>query len=117
MAQDSLNRFYWPSLMMFGPHDSESAPFRQIDAMEDQARNQRRPAPEVHRPDRAADQFLGLEHPDKEIRWNEQRQHYDHGEIDWDEFNAVINGNGHCKSPAHGASYPGHEEGHGLRGP
>jgi len=96
LAQDSLNRFWWPSLMMFGPSDSASTHSSQnmkwnikrhsndelrqrfIDATVPQA------------------EFLGLTIPDKDLTWNEARGCYDHGEIDWDEFWAVIKDGGIC---------------------
>ena len=96
MAQDSLNRFYWPALMMFGPHDSESAhsaksmrwkikretndDLRQkfIDATVEQAK------------------VLGVTLPDPELKWNEARGHWDFGAIDWDEFWNVVKGHGPC---------------------
>lgn len=96
MAQDSLNRFYWPALMMFGPHDAESA--HSAKSMQWKIKRETNDALRQKFIDQTVPQieFLGLEHPDKAIRWNEERGHYDHGEIDWDEFYAVINGNGHC---------------------
>ncbi len=96
MAQDALNRFYWPSLMMFGPHDSESA--HSAKSMQWKIKRQSNDELRQKFIDQTAPQieFLGLEHPDPECKWNEQRGHYDSGEIDWDEFINVINGNGHC---------------------
>ncbi|MCP4390424.1 MAG: 1,2-phenylacetyl-CoA epoxidase subunit A [Gammaproteobacteria bacterium] len=96
MAQDSLNRFYWPSLMMFGPHDSESA--HTARSMQWKIKRQSNDDLRQKFIDQTAPQieFLGLEHPDKDLKWNEERGHYDSGEIDWDEFYSVINGNGHC---------------------
>jgi len=96
MAQDALNRWWWPSIMMFGPHDADSPhsaksmnwkikrfsndELRQrfIDATVPQA------------------EFLGLTIPDKDLKWNEERGHYDFGAIDWDEFWNVVKGNGPC---------------------
>lgn len=94
MAQDSLNRWWWPSLMMFGPHDEESTHSAQSMAWRikrvsnDDLRQQfvDMTAPQAD--------FLGLRIPDPELAWNEERGHYDFGEIDWDEFWAVIKGNG-----------------------
>ncbi len=96
MAQDAMNRFWWPSLMMFGPHDSESAHSgrsmawkikrQSNDELRQKFVDQTVPQIEV----------LGLEMPDPEIKWNEERGHYDFGEIDWDEFKQVINGSGPC---------------------
>ncbi len=96
LAQDALNRFYWPSLMMFGPHDSESA--HSAKSMQWKIKRQSNDELRQKFIDQTAPQieFLGLEHPDPECRWNEERGHYDSGEIDWDEFYNVINGNGHA---------------------
>jgi ring-1,2-phenylacetyl-CoA epoxidase subunit PaaA len=94
MAQDALDRWWWPSLMMFGPHDTESThgdqsmkwkikrftndELRQkfVDATVPQA------------------EFIGLKVPDPDCRWNEERGHYDFGAIDWDEFWRVVKGGG-----------------------
>ena len=115
MAQDSLNRFYWPSLMMFGPHDRESA----HSARSMQWKIKRETNDDLRQKfiDQTVPQieFLGLEHPDKEIKWNPQRNHYDHGEIDWDEFFAVINGNGHCNRQRMEHHIRAHEEGEWVR--
>ncbi len=96
MAQDALNRFWWPSLMMFGPNDDHSPNSAQSmkwkikrksnDQLRQEFIDQTVPQIEV----------LGLELPDPELRWNEERGHYDFGPIDWDEFFQVIKGNGPC---------------------
>ena len=115
MAQDSLNRFYWPALMMFGPHDRESA----HSARSMQWKIKRETNDDLRQKfiDQTVPQiaFLGLEHPDSGIRWNEERQHYDHGEIDWKEFYAVINGNGHCNRQRMEHHIRAHEEGTWVR--
>ncbi|NNF62654.1 MAG: 1,2-phenylacetyl-CoA epoxidase subunit A [Acidimicrobiia bacterium] len=94
MAQDALDRWWWPSLMMFGPHDADSTHSAQSTAWNikrmsnDDLRQQfvDMTVPQA--------EFLGLQIPDPDLRWNEERQHYDFGEIDWDEFWAVVKGNG-----------------------
>jgi len=96
MAQDALNRWWWPTLMMFGPHDAESAHSAQsmlwkIKRKSNDELRQKfvdQTIPQV--------EFLGLTVPDPDLKWNEERGHYDFGEIDWEEFKRVINGNGHC---------------------
>ncbi|MEH6580058.1 MAG: 1,2-phenylacetyl-CoA epoxidase subunit PaaA [Amphritea sp.] len=115
MAQDSLNRFYWPSLMMFGPHDSESA--HSAKSMEWKIKRETNDDLRQKFIDQTVPQieFLGLEHPDKAIKWNEERGHYDHGEIDWDEFYSVINGNGHCNRQRIDHHVAAHEEGAWVR--
>lgn len=115
MAQDSLNRFYWPALMMFGPHDSESA--HSAKSMEWKIKRETNDDLRQKFIDQTVPQieFLGLEHPDKAISWNEERGHYDHGEIDWDEFYSVINGNGHCNRQRIDHHVAAHEEGAWVR--
>lgn len=96
MAQDAFNRWWWPSLMMFGPPDAESPHTEQsvrwrikrftndelrqkfVDVTVEQAK------------------VLGLDMPDKDLKWNEARGHYDFGAINWDEFWNVVKGNGPC---------------------
>ncbi len=94
MAQDALDRFWWPSLMMFGPHDSESTHSDQSmrwkikPVSNDDLRQQFVDAtvPQA--------EYLGLTIPDPDLRWNAERGHYDFGEIDWDEFWRVVKGHG-----------------------
>ncbi len=96
MAQDALNRWWWPSLMMFGPHDAESA----HSAQSMKWKIKRKSNDELRQAfvDQTVPQaqYLGLTIPDPKLKWNEERGHYDFGEIDWDEFYRVINGNGLC---------------------
>jgi len=94
MAQDALNRWWWPSLMMFGPHDSESTHGSQSEKW----KIKRISNDELRRKFVLATvpqaEFLGLEVPDPELKWNEKNQSYDIGPIDWDEFWNVVKGNG-----------------------
>ncbi|MGY8871962.1 MAG: 1,2-phenylacetyl-CoA epoxidase subunit PaaA [Pseudomonadales bacterium] len=115
MAQDSLNRFYWPALMMFGPHDSESA--HSAKSMEWKIKRETNDDLRQKFIDQTVPQieFLGLEHPDSAIKWNEERGHYDHGDIDWEEFYSVINGNGHCNRQRIEHHVAAHEEGAWVR--
>jgi len=96
MAQDALNRTWWPALMMFGPHDADSA----HSGRSMQWKIKRRTNDELRQSfvDQSVPQieFLGLELPDPELAWNEERGHYDFGEINWDEFKRVISGDGPC---------------------
>lgn len=96
MAQDALNRFWWPSLMMFGPHDSDSA--HTGNAMLWKIKRETNDTLRQKFIDKTVAQaeFLGLTIPDPELKWNEETGHYDHGSMDWDEFWAVVNGNGPC---------------------
>ena len=115
MAQEALNRWWWPTLMMFGPKDEESPNTAQsmnwrikrftndelrqkfVDMMVPQA------------------EFLGLTVPDEKVQWNEARQAYDFGDVNWDEFWAVVKGNGLCNRERLGARVKAHEEGAWVR--
>jgi ring-1,2-phenylacetyl-CoA epoxidase subunit PaaA len=96
MVQDAVNRWWWPSLMMFGPPDDASTHSAQSmrwgikrisnDDLRQKFIDATVPQAEV----------LGVSLPDPQLRWNAQRQHYDFGPIDWDEFWRVVGGNGPC---------------------
>jgi len=96
MAQDALNRWWWPSVMMFGPPDAESVHSAQsaawkIKILSNDELRQRFIDQTVPQAD-----YLGLTIPDPDLDWNEERGHYDFGAIDWAEFYNVIKGNGPC---------------------
>lgn len=115
MAQDAMNRFWWPALMMFGPSDAESTHSDQsikwkikrftndelrqsfVDATVSQA------------------EILGLTIPDPNLKWNEARGHYDFSEINWDEFWQVVKGNGPCNKERIAARLKAKEEGLWVR--
>jgi ring-1,2-phenylacetyl-CoA epoxidase subunit PaaA len=94
MAQDALNRWWWPSLMMFGPPDADSP----NTAQSMRWRIKRETNDELRQKfvDITVPQadFLGLKVPDPELKWNEEKCGYDFGEIDWEEFYAVVCGEG-----------------------
>lgn len=115
LAQDALNRFYWPALMMFGPHDSESA--HSARSMQWKIKRETNDDLRQKFVDQTVAQieFLGLQHPDADIKWNEETGHYDGGELDWDEFYSVINGNGHCNRQRIEHHVAAHEEGAWVR--
>ena len=96
MAQDALNRFWEPSLLMFGPSDAESP----NSAQSMKWKIKRKSNDELRQAfvDQTIKQIevLGLDMPNKDIKWNEERGHYDFGELNWEEFFAVIAGNGPC---------------------
>jgi len=98
MAQDALNRFWEPSLMMFGPHDSDSAHTSQ--SMKWKIKRETNDNLRQKFIDKTIPQieFLGLELPDSRIKWNEETGHYDHPPFNWDEFWNVVNGNGPCNT-------------------
>jgi ring-1,2-phenylacetyl-CoA epoxidase subunit PaaA len=94
LAQDALNRWWWPSLMMFGPHDSDSQHGDQsmkwkIKRFTNDELRQKFVDATVPQ-----GEFLGLAFPDPDLKWNEERQSYDFGPIDWDEFWRVVKGGG-----------------------
>ena len=115
MAQDALDRWWWPSLMMFGPSDADSPHTAQsmkwkikrftndelrqkfVDVTTEQAK------------------VLGLTIPDPDLKWNEERGHYDFGEIDWSEFWNVVKGNGPCNKERLAARKNAHERGAWVR--
>jgi ring-1,2-phenylacetyl-CoA epoxidase subunit PaaA len=96
MAQDALNRWWWPSLMMFGPpdatsvHSAQSAQWK-IKMLSNDELRQRFVDQTVPQAD-----YLGISMPDPQLRWNAERGHYDFGPIDWDELYDVVKGNGPC---------------------
>ncbi|MEC8820813.1 MAG: 1,2-phenylacetyl-CoA epoxidase subunit PaaA [Pseudomonadota bacterium] len=96
MAQDALDRFWWPSLMMFGPHDAESAHSAQ--SMKWKIKRQSNDELRQKFIDQSVKQadVIGLKIPDPALKWNTDRGHYDIGEIDWSEFARVIKGDGPC---------------------
>ena len=115
MAQDALNRFWWPSIMMFGPRDEESPHTEQAmkwkiklktnDELRQQFIDITVPQAEI----------LGLTIPDPDLKWNEETGHYDHGPIDWDEFWQVVKGNGRCNKERLGARVKAWDEGEWVR--
>lgn len=94
MAQDALNRWWWPSVMMFGPHDAESAHSNQ--SLKWKIKRESNDELRQRFIDKTVEQgeILGLTFPDPDLKWNEAKKHYDFGEIDWDEFWNVVKGNG-----------------------
>jgi ring-1,2-phenylacetyl-CoA epoxidase subunit PaaA len=115
MAQAALDRWWWPSLMMFGPPDSNSP---------HSARSMRWKIKRVSNDELRQKfidvtvpqaQFLGLTIPDPELRWDEDGQCYRFGEINWHEFNEVLKGNGPCNVERLAARRKAHEDGRWVR--
>ena len=115
MAQDSLDRWWWPSLMMFGPSDAESPHSAQ--SMKWKIKRQSNDELRQTFIDRTVQQaeVLGLKIPDPKLKWNEETQHYDWGEIDWTEFFDVIKGNGPCNKERMAARRKAHADGAWVR--
>jgi len=115
MAQDALNRWWWPSLMMFGPSDADSVHSAQSMAWKI------KPVGNDELRQRFVDQtvpqaeFIGLKVPDPEVKWNEERGHYDFGEIDWEEFYRVLKGEGPCNRERMAARQKAWDDGEWFR--
>ncbi len=115
MLQDAVNRFWWPSLMMFGPSDKDSVHTAQ--AMKWKIKRKTNDELRQQFVDVCVDQarILGVTLPDPNLKWNEERGHYDFSEIDWDEFWNVVKGNGPCNKQRMDARIKAHEEGAWVR--
>jgi len=115
MAQDAINRFWWPSLMMFGPHDADSAHSGQ--SMKWKIKRQSNDELRQKFVDQTVKQVevLGMTLPDPDLKWNEERGHYDFGEIDWDEFKRSMSGGGPCSRQRIAHHIKAHEEGAWVR--
>ncbi len=115
MAQDAVNRWWWPSLMMFGPPDDESQHSAQSMAWKIKR----------HSNDELRQKFvdmvvpqaeiLELTPPDPDLRWNADRGRYDFGPIDWDEFWRVVKGDGPCNRQRMDHRVRAHENGRWVR--
>ena len=115
MAQDAVNRWWWPSLMMFGPPDADSAHTAQSMAWKIKR----------HTNDELRQKFvdmcvgqaevLGLRLPDPQLRWNAERGHYDFGPIDWEEFHRVLRGDGPTNAERMAHRVAAHEGGAWVR--
>ena len=115
MAQEAFNRWWWPSLMMFGPSDAASAHSGQNMAWKIKRHGNdelRQKFVDMTVPQA---EYLGLTIPDKDLKWNESTGHYDFGEIDWTEFNEVVKGNGPCNKQRLQTRNKAHEEGAWVR--
>jgi len=115
MVQDAVNRWWWPSLMMFGPNDSESPHSAQslkwkIKRLSNDELRQRFVDMSVPQAE-----ILGIQLPDAKLVWNESRGHYNFGEIDWEEFWRVVGGDGPCNRERLEARVKAHESGAWVR--
>ena len=115
MCQDAINRWWWPSLMMFGPKDSESTNSDQ--SMKWKIKRKTNDELRQQFVDMCVEQvkLLDMTLPDPHLKWNEARGHYDFGEIDWNEFWNVVKGNGPCNKQRLDARRKAHEEGRWVR--
>lgn len=115
MAQDALNRFWWPSLMMFGPNDAESKHTQQ--SMDWRIKRHTNDELRQMFVDATVPQaeLIGLTVPDPDLKWNEEAGRYDFGEINWDEFWQVVKGNGPCNKDRIDTRRKAKEEGMWVR--
>jgi ring-1,2-phenylacetyl-CoA epoxidase subunit PaaA len=115
LAQDALNRWWWPSLMMFGPNDADS----KHTAQSMQWKIKRFTNDELRQKfvDATVPQaeLIGLQVPDPDLRWNEEKGGYDFGAINWEEFWQVVKGNGPCNKERLEARVKAWEEGAWVR--
>jgi ring-1,2-phenylacetyl-CoA epoxidase subunit PaaA len=115
MVQDATNRWWWPSLMMFGPPDAESPNTEQ--SMRWRVKRHTNDELRQRFVDMSVPQAeaLGVTLPDPALAWNEQRGHYDFGQPDWAEFKRVISGNGPCNAQRVSNRRAAHEAGAWVR--
>lgn len=115
MAQDALNRWWWPCLMMFGPpdnvsqHGDQSTQWKIKRFSNDDLRQKFVDATVLQA------HFLGLTLPDADLKWNEATGHWNYGVIDWNEFKQVLAGNGPCNRDRMAARRKAHEDGAWVR--
>jgi ring-1,2-phenylacetyl-CoA epoxidase subunit PaaA len=115
MCQDAIDRWWWPSVMMFGPSDDESP--NTVQSMQWKIKRFTNDELRQRFVDISVEQvkILGMRLPDKDLAWNEEKKHYDFGTIDWEEFWNVIKGNGPCNKERLAARVKAHEEGAWVR--
>ena len=115
MAQDALNRWWWPSLMMFGPADAESP--NSAESMRWRIKRFSNDELRQRFVDMTVPQaeLIGLTVPDPHLKWNAETGHYDFGAIDWTEFQRVVSGNGPCNRERLEARKQAHADGAWVR--
>jgi len=115
MAQDALNRVWWPSIMMFGPHDADSP--NTGNAVKWKIKRETNDELRQKFIDKTVEQaeLIGLTIPDPDLKWNEETGHYDFGEMNWDEFWSVVKGNGPCNKQRIKHHVKAHKEGAWVR--
>ena len=115
MVQESVDRFWWPALMMFGPPDADSPNTEQSMAWgikRDTNDELRQKFVDMTVPQAEA---LGVTLPDPDLVWNEERGRHDFGQPDWDEFYTVVKGGGPCNSQRIAHRRKAHEDGSWVR--
>ncbi|MEQ8814515.1 MAG: 1,2-phenylacetyl-CoA epoxidase subunit PaaA [Thalassobaculum sp.] len=115
MAQDALDRWWWPSLMMFGPPDADSVHSAQSMAWKIKLNSNDELRQKFVDQTVPQAEYLGLTVPDPDLTWNDEKGGYDYGAIDWAEFFDVIKGNGPCNRERLAARVKAHEDGAWFR--
>ncbi|PTM05961.1 MAG: 1,2-phenylacetyl-CoA epoxidase subunit A [Bacteroidetes bacterium] len=115
LAQDALNRWWWPSIMMFGPSDDNSPNSAQSMKWKIKRKSNDELRQEFIDKTVPQAEYLGLTIPDPDLKWNEETGHYNYGEINWEEFYNVIKGNGKCNKQRLEARNKAHDEGAWVR--
>jgi len=115
IVQDALNRWWWPTLMMFGPHDNDSPNSPMLIKWGIKTRGNDELRQEFIDQLVPALNSIGLEVPDPDLKYNNQTEHWEIGAIDWDEFWSVINGNGPCNKERMMAKNKAHNDGLWVR--
>jgi ring-1,2-phenylacetyl-CoA epoxidase subunit PaaA len=115
MAQDALNRWWWPSLMMFGPHDKDSPNSEEMQRWGVKRKSNDELRQRFINLTVAQAKAIELEIPDPQMRFNEETQNWDIGPIDWDEFWRVVKGDGPCNRERLAARNAAHAEGEWVR--
>ena len=115
MCQDAINRWWWPSVMMFGPNDDASLHTAQ--SLKWKVKRFTNDELRQRFIDICAGQvkILGMRIPDEHLKWNKEKGHYDFGQINWEEFWQVVNGNGPCNKERLAARVKAHEDGEWVR--
>jgi len=115
MCQDAINRWWWPSVMMFGPNDDASPHTAQ--SLKWKVKRFTNDELRQRFIDICAGQvkILGMRIPDEHLKWNKEKGHYDFGQINWEEFWQVVNGNGPCNKERLAARVKAHEDGEWVR--
>jgi ring-1,2-phenylacetyl-CoA epoxidase subunit PaaA len=115
MCQDAIDRWWWPSVMMFGPSDDESP--NTLQSMQWKIKRFTNDELRQRFVDISVEQvkILGMRLPDPDLAWNEEKKHYDFGKIDWEEFWNVVKGNGPCNKERLAARVKAHEDGAWVR--
>ncbi|KPK29051.1 MAG: hypothetical protein AMJ61_00295 [Desulfobacterales bacterium SG8_35_2] len=115
MAQDAVNRWWWPSLMMFGPSDKNSPNSAELMKWKVKLKSNDELRQRFVNMTVAQAQAIGLTLPDPDLKYNEETGNWEFGEINWDEFYSVIRGNGPCNKERMAARQKAHEEGRWVR--